>query len=84
MENNKIVVNVDGKDHTYKVLLNVEDVEGKNYCVYTEEEVVDGNIITYASEYTVENDKYKLKNIKDDKTWEFIKDLLNSLQNIEE
>lgn len=81
---NKLVVEIDGKEKEYRVILNVEDVEGKNYVIYTEDEMKDKDIIAYAAEYEMINGKPKLKSIKDDKTWEFIRDLLNSLQNIGE
>lgn len=84
MENNKLVVEVDGKEKEYRIILNVEDVEGKNYVIYTEDEVKEGDTLCYAAEYEIVNDKPKLKSIKDDRTWEFIRDLLNSLQNIGE
>ena len=84
MENNKIEIVENGVSHTYRVLLNIEDVDGKNYCVYTEDEEKKGDIIAYAAEYEMVNGKPKFKSIKDDKTWEFVKDLLNSIQNIEE
>lgn len=81
MENNKLIISENGKEVEYRVLLNVEDVEGKNYVLYTNDEIVDGQALCFAAEYEIVNDKPKLKSIKDDKTWEFLKDLLNSIQN---
>ncbi len=81
MENNKLIIEEDGKEKEYRVLLNVEDVEGKNFVVYTEDEIKDGEVLCYAATYTMEGDKPKLKSIKEDKDWEFVRDLINSLQN---
>ena len=81
MENNKLIIEENGIIHEYRVLLNVEDVNGKNYVVYTEDENKDGDVLCYAATYTLEEGKPKLKSIKDDKDWEFVRDLLNSLQN---
>lgn len=87
MENNQIVLIEDGKEVNYRVLVNIEDVEGKNYVMYTKDEInEDGDIISYAAEY-VENPEtgnIKLISIKDDKEWEFIRDILNSIQSEEE
>ena len=84
MENNKLILEIDGKEKEYRVLLNVENVEGKNYVIYTADEKKDEDTLVYAAEYELIDNKPKIKSIKDDKKWEFIKDLLNSLQNIGE
>jgi len=80
MEGNKIVLTEDGVEKEYRV-------EGKNYIVYTNDEKNDdGDIISYAAEYVTneETGNAKIISIKDDKTWEFIRDVLNSIQNEEE
>lgn len=83
MENNTLVLTEDGKSIEYKILVNVEDMEGKNYVVYTKDEKMDnGDILTYAAEY-VENKEtgnVRLISIKDDKTWEFLREIINSVQ----
>lgn len=82
MENNELKLIEDGKEVTYRVLLNIEDVNNKNYVVYTKDETNDkGDIISYAAEY-VENEEtgnIKLISIKNDKEWEFIRDIINSI-----
>ena len=84
MENNKIFIEEDGKEKEYRVLLNVEGVDGKNYVVYTSDEKKDDDTLCYAALYEETNDKFKLKSIKEDKDWEFVRDLLNSIQNTED
>lgn len=83
MENNKLVLTEDGKEVEYRVLINVVDMEGKNYVVYTKDEKREnGDILTYAAEY-VENKEtgnIRLISIKNDKTWEFIREIINSVQ----
>lgn len=87
MENNEITLIEDGKEVKYRILLNIEDVKGKNYVVYTKDEKNDkGDIISYAAEY-IENEEtgnIKLISIKNDKEWEFIRDILNSITKEEE
>ena len=52
MENNKIVLTVNGEDVEYRVLLNIEDVNGKNYVVYTNDEIKEnGDVLSYVAEY---------------------------------
>ena len=84
MENNKILILEDGEEVTYRVLLNVEDVDGKNFVVYTKDEKKENDTLCYAALHEIVDGKYKLKSIKEDKDWEFVRDLLNSLQNSEE
>lgn len=87
MENNRLVLTIDGKDIEYRILINVVDMEGKNYVVYTNDEVTEkGDILTYAAEYieNKETGNIKLISIKNDKTWEFIREILNSVQGEEE
>ena len=87
MENNRLVLTIDGKEVEYRILINVVDMEGKNYVVYTNDEVTDnGDILTYAAEYieNKETGNIRLISIKNDKTWEFIREILNSVQGEEE
>lgn len=87
MEYNKLVLTIDGKEEEYRVLINVVDMEGKNYIVYTKDEKREnGDILTYAAEY-VENKEtgnIRLISIKNDKTWEFIREIINSVQGEED
>lgn len=84
MEDNKIILVEDGQEQEYRVLIDVLGVDGKNYIVYTKDEKQEnGDLISYAGTY-VENEKtgnIKITSIKEDSEWEFIKDILNSLQN---
>lgn len=84
MENNKIVVKENGKNVTYRVVLSVEDVEGKNFVVYTNDEKKGNDIICYAALYENVDGNVKLTSIKEDKDWEFVRDLINSIQHTEE
>lgn len=87
MENNELKLIEDGKEVIYRVLINVEDVNGKNYVVYTKDELNEkGDILSYAAEYieNKETGNIKLISIKNDKEWEFIRDILNSINNEEE
>lgn len=86
MENNKLVLTVNDEEITYDILLNIEDVNGKNYVVYTNNEKNDnGDVITYVAEYKLnsETGNIKLISIKDDKEWEFVRDIINSIDNEE-
>lgn len=87
MENNQIKIVEDGKEVIYRVLVNIEDVNDKNYVVYTKDELNDkGDIISYVAEYVENEDtgNVKLISIKNDKEWEFIRDIVNSITNEEE
>ncbi len=86
MENNKLKLMENGEEVVYDILLNIEDVNGKNYVVYTKNEIDENkDIITYVAEYKLneETGNIKLISIKDDKEWEFVKDIINSIDNEE-
>ena len=38
MENNEMKITVDGVTKTYRVILNLEDIDGKNFVIYTDDE----------------------------------------------
>ena len=62
MENNKIVLTVNGEDVEYRVLLNIEDVNGKNYVVYTNDEIKEnGDVLSYVAEYVENKDTGNVK-----------------------
>ena len=84
MEDNGLIVLEDGKEVNYRIILMVENDEGKKFMVYTKDEKKENDTISYAALYDEVDNKYKLKSIKEDKDWEFIRDVLNSIQNIEE
>lgn len=84
MENNVLILVEEGQEVKYRILFSIEDVEGKNYIVYTkDEENEKGEILTYAALYekNEENGNIKLTSIKNDKEWKFIVEVLNSIQN---
>ena len=81
---NKIIIDEDGIERQYRVILTTEGVDNKKFVVYTNDEKKDGDIICYAALYELLNGKIKLCSIKEDKDWEFVRDLLNSIQNTEE
>ena len=84
MEDNKIIITEDGKEVEYRVILTLENENNKNFIVYTKDEKKGDDILSYAALYEKVDGKYKLKSIKDDKDWEFIRDVLNSIQNTKE
>ena len=84
MESNKIFILEDGKEAQYRVILSTEMVDGKQFVVYTNDEKKDDDVICYAALYEEVDNKYKIKSIKEDKDWEFVRDLLNSIQNTED
>lgn len=81
MENNEIKITVDGVTKTYRVILNLEDIDGKNFVIYTNDEKDKDGIKCYASKYVLNNGKLKLTQITDEKDYDFVCEVLNSIQN---
>ncbi len=82
MEDNIIEFEENGKTVKYDVILNLEDINGKNFVVYTKRNKKDKkDVICYASEYKIEKGKTKLYQIKNDEDFELVNEVLNSLQN---
>lgn len=81
MENNEIKITVDGVTQTYRVILNLEDIDGKNFVIYTNDEKDEDGIKCYASKYVLNNGKLKLTQITDEKDYNFVCEVLNSIQN---
>lgn len=81
MENNEIKITVDGVTKTYRVILNLDDIDGKNFVIYTDDEKDDDGIKCYASKYVLNNGKLKLTQITDEKDYNFVCEVLNSIQN---
>lgn len=81
MENNEIKITVDGVTKTCKVILNLEDIDGKNFVIYTDDEKDEDGIKCYASKYVLNNGKLKLTQITDEKDYNFVCEVLNSIQN---
>ena len=78
MENNEIKITVDGVTKTYRVILNLEDIDGKNFVIYTDDEKDEDGIKCYASKYVLNNGKLKLTQITDEKDYNFVCEVLNS------
>ncbi len=81
MENNEIKITVDGVTKTYRIILNLEDIDGKNFVIYTDDEKDEDGIKCYASKYVLNNGKLKLTQITDEKDYNFVCEVLNSIQN---
>lgn len=81
MENNELKITVDGVTKTYRVILNLEDIDGKNFVIYTNDEKDEDGIKCYASKYVLNNGKLKLTQITDEKDYNFVCEVLNSIQN---
>ncbi|CDE99510.1 unknown [Clostridium sp. CAG:628] len=81
MENNEMKITVDGVTKTYRVILNLEDIDGKNFVIYTDDEKDEDGIKCYASKYVLNNGKLKLTQITDEKDYNFVCEVLNSIQN---
>ena len=81
MENNEIKITVDRVTKTYRVILNLEDIDGKNFVIYTDDEKDEDGIKCYASKYVLNNGKLKLTQITDEKDYDFVCEVLNSIQN---
>lgn len=81
MENNEIKITVDGITKTYRVILNLEDIDGKNFVIYTDDEKDEDGIKCHASKYVLNNGKLKLTQITDEKDYNFVCEVLNSIQN---
>lgn len=81
MENNEIIITIDGVTKTYRVILNLEDIDGKNFVIYTDDEKDEDGIKCYASKYVLNNGKLKLTQITDEKDYNFVCEVLNSIQN---
>lgn len=81
MENNEIKITVDEVTKTYRVILNLEDIDGKNFVIYTDDEKDEDGIKCYASKYVLNNGKLKLTQITDEKDYNFVCEVLNSIQN---
>lgn len=78
MKNNVITVrNDDGEEIECRVLFTVENENGKQFVVYTQDELDEnGNIITYASKIDKNNNLIKVTK----EEYNFLYKMLNSLQ----
>ncbi len=73
-----------GKKKDYRILLDVEDTNNKvNYVIYTEDKKdKNGSIKCYASTYILseKGNMTKLKAVSDDYEYEFLENILKSLE----
>ena len=76
MVDNEIILLEKDKEVKYKIILDIRDIDGKNFIVYTKD---DKNC--FVSIYTTtKNGKLKLSPVKEDKDYDFVLEILNSLQ----
>ncbi len=73
-----------GKKTTYRILLNIEsNVNNNNYVIYTDEaKNKDGKVKAYCKSYTLSpaGNMTKLKSVSSEKEFDFLKNILDSLQ----
>lgn len=76
MKDNEIILESDGIETKYKILLKIEG-KGKTYLVYTNGEK-NGNGETILQVGVLNKDK--ITSIKEDKEWLLIRDIINSFE----
>ena len=86
MKNNFITLkDKNGKKKDYRILLDVEDTSSNvNYILYTEDKKKkDGSVIAYASSYVLseKGNMTKLKALTTEEEFEFLGNILSSLNN---
>lgn len=86
MRNNYLTLkDKSGKKHEYRIILDVKDTTSKlNYVIYTDDKKnKDGSVVAYASSYVLSDkgNMTKLKSIKSDKEYDFLDNILSSLDN---
>jgi len=73
-----------GKNHEYRIILDIEDTSSKvNYIIYTNEDKnKNGDLICYASTYVLsaKGNITKLKPVSTDEEFDFIGRILESLE----
>ena len=79
---NKVVLIENGEEVKYNIILDVEDIEGVNYILYKKDD--SEKDLVYASIYEEKNGKYFLKPIKDEKIYDLLEEILNSIDKVEE
>ena len=84
-DNFLMIKDKDGKKKEYRVLLDIEDTSNDvNYIIYTDDKKdKNGSIKCYASSYVLSDkgNMTKFKAIESETEFDFIKDVLNSLNN---
>lgn len=86
MRNNYLTLkDKNGKKHEYRIILDVKDTTSKlNYVIYTDDKKnLDGSVVAYASSYVLSDkgNMTKLKNLTDEKEFDFLGEILSSLDN---
>ena len=71
-----------GVTKEYEILFTFDSEETQNsYIVFTDNnKEKDGNIITYAATYAKDGDKLELNDIKTEKEWTLIENLLSQIE----
>ena len=77
MENNELILIENNEEVKYKVILDITGLDNKNYIVYTKDKK---NCFVSTYKYT-KTGKITIKEVKTDKEYDMINDILNSLQN---
>lgn len=81
MENNIIEFEEEGKLVKYNVVFTVENINNKNFVIYTKDEKDNKDTLCYVSIFEEVNGKYKLFPVKEENDYKLINEILNSLQN---
>ncbi len=76
------ITDQNGVTKEYEILFTFDSEETKNsYIVFTDNNKDnDGNIITYAATYVKKDDKLELNDIKTEKEWTLIENLLSQIE----
>lgn len=79
---NRIITEDNDKKEEYRILFKVETLkDNASYVIYTnDEKSSDGEIITYAANYTKKNGKQILEPIKDDYVLEILDSVLLQIE----
>ena len=76
------ITDSNGKTTEYEILFTFDSEEtNKSYIVFTDNNKdKDGNIITYAATYEKDGNKLELNDIKTEKEWTLIENLLSQIE----
>ena len=87
MENNRLVLTIDGKEVEYRILINVVDMEGKNYVVYTNDKKIhdmEKRLLKYIKKHEIV-DKFIYLNVTDElESEKYIKSLKKIFSSVKE
>ena len=76
------IVGKDKKTTEYEVLFTFDNTKtNKSYIIFTDNKKdKDGNIYTYASTYTIKDDKLDLKEIENQEEWDMVESILSQIE----